>query len=141
LTATAARTRGIAGTGSGGVYGTLVYSVFEDEVIALGDSNLSTEVSYLNDITGFHVKKEHVFQALDAAKGGPVAEGSVGDGTGMNCYEFKAGAHHIGEVELYRSSHVTQRVRLKVNTPSPTMARLASSTLLATDNAAGLAVE
>jgi L-aminopeptidase/D-esterase-like protein len=45
----------------------------------------------LNDIDGFHVKKEHVFQALDSAKGGPVAEGNVGGGTGMVCHEFKGG--------------------------------------------------
>jgi D-aminopeptidase len=36
----------------------------------------------LNDINGFHVKPEHVFHALDSAKGGPVEEGSVGGGTG-----------------------------------------------------------
>ncbi len=46
---------------------------------------------WLNDINGFHVKDEHVFHAIDSAKGGPVAEGSVGGGTGMICYEFKGG--------------------------------------------------
>jgi D-aminopeptidase len=46
---------------------------------------------WLNDINGFHVKPEHVFQALSGAAGGPVAEGSVGSGTGMECYEFKGG--------------------------------------------------
>ena len=46
---------------------------------------------YLNDINGFHVKPGHVFAALDSARGGPVAEGSVGGGTGMVCYEFKGG--------------------------------------------------
>jgi L-aminopeptidase/D-esterase-like protein len=45
----------------------------------------------LNDINGFHVKREHVFEALDSAKGGPVAEGSVGGGTGMICNGFKGG--------------------------------------------------
>jgi D-aminopeptidase len=45
----------------------------------------------LNDSNGFHVKPEHVFQALDGAKGGPVAEGNVGGGTGMVCYQFKCG--------------------------------------------------
>ena len=45
----------------------------------------------LNDINGFHVKPEHVFHALDSAKGGPVEEGSVGGGTGMICNEFKGG--------------------------------------------------
>ncbi len=46
---------------------------------------------YLNDINGMHVKPEHVFQALDAAAGGRVGEGSVGGGTGMVCYGFKGG--------------------------------------------------
>ncbi|WP_099025722.1 DmpA family aminopeptidase [Mycolicibacterium palauense] len=46
---------------------------------------------YLNDINGAHVRPEHVEAALDAATSGPVPEGSVGGGTGMNCYEFKGG--------------------------------------------------
>lgn len=46
---------------------------------------------YLNDSNGFHVKPEHVRTALDQAKSGPVAEGNVGGGTGMICYEFKGG--------------------------------------------------
>jgi L-aminopeptidase/D-esterase-like protein len=45
----------------------------------------------LNDIAGFHVTKEHAFQALDRATGGAVAEGNVGGGTGMVCHEFKGG--------------------------------------------------
>ena len=45
----------------------------------------------LNDINGFHVKPEHVFAALDSARGGAVAEGNVGGGTGMVCYQFKCG--------------------------------------------------
>lgn len=46
---------------------------------------------WLNDINGFHVKPEHVFNALDTAHGGAIEEGSVGGGTGMVCYEFKGG--------------------------------------------------
>jgi L-aminopeptidase/D-esterase-like protein len=46
---------------------------------------------HLNDINGFHVKKEHVFEALDKATSGPVPEGNVGGGTGMICYSFKGG--------------------------------------------------
>jgi L-aminopeptidase/D-esterase-like protein len=46
---------------------------------------------YLNDINGGHVRPEHVEAALYGASGGPVAEGSVGGGTGMNCYDFKGG--------------------------------------------------
>jgi L-aminopeptidase/D-esterase-like protein len=45
----------------------------------------------LNDINGFHVKREHVFAALDSARGGPVTEGNVGGGTGMICHRFKGG--------------------------------------------------
>jgi L-aminopeptidase/D-esterase-like protein len=45
----------------------------------------------LNDINGFHVRKEHVIAALDAAAGGPIAEGAVGGGTGMICHFFKGG--------------------------------------------------
>ncbi|MGE0239280.1 MAG: P1 family peptidase [Parvibaculaceae bacterium] len=45
----------------------------------------------LNDINGMHVKPEHVFQALDGAASGPIAEGNVGGGTGMNLFRFKGG--------------------------------------------------
>jgi len=45
----------------------------------------------LNDINGFHVKREHVFAAIESASSGPVAEGNVGGGTGMRAYEFKGG--------------------------------------------------
>ena len=45
----------------------------------------------LNDINGFHVKPEHVFAAIESARGGPVAEGNVGGGTGMRAYQFKGG--------------------------------------------------
>lgn len=46
---------------------------------------------FLNDINGFHVKPQHVFDALDGASSGVVTEGNVGGGTGMVCYGFKGG--------------------------------------------------
>src|SRR5580693_5569592 len=46
---------------------------------------------YLNDIRGHHVYEEHVVAALQAATGDQPDEGSVGGGTGMNCYQFKGG--------------------------------------------------
>jgi L-aminopeptidase/D-esterase-like protein len=46
----------------------------------------------LNDINGFHIKEEHVFDALNNTHSGPIEEGSVGGGTGMICYEFKGGS-------------------------------------------------
>jgi D-aminopeptidase len=45
----------------------------------------------LNDINGFHVKSQHVFDALATVSRGPVEEGSVGGGTGMVSFGFKAG--------------------------------------------------
>ncbi|HMC18612.1 MAG TPA: P1 family peptidase, partial [Gemmatimonadales bacterium] len=45
----------------------------------------------LNDINGFHVTKQDAWAALDSARGGRVAEGSVGGGTGMVCNRFKGG--------------------------------------------------
>jgi D-aminopeptidase len=47
--------------------------------------------SWLNDIAGRHVKDEHVYEAISSATDGPVAEGSVGGGTGMITCDFKAG--------------------------------------------------
>jgi L-aminopeptidase/D-esterase-like protein len=45
----------------------------------------------LNDINGFHVKTEHVFEAIDNARPGAIELGSLGGGTGMICYDFKGG--------------------------------------------------
>ena len=45
----------------------------------------------LNDINGFHVTKDHALSAIRSANSGPIAEGNVGGGTGMICYEFKGG--------------------------------------------------
>jgi D-aminopeptidase len=46
---------------------------------------------YLNDINGFHLKPEDAFAAMDDAHAGAIAEGNVGGGTGMVCFEFKGG--------------------------------------------------
>jgi D-aminopeptidase len=45
----------------------------------------------LNDIRGLHVTREHVIDAIRNAKTGPVAEGTVGAGTGTVCYGWKGG--------------------------------------------------
>ncbi len=47
--------------------------------------------SWLNDVAGRHVLADNVLEALHTATSGPVAEGSVGGGTGMICCDFKAG--------------------------------------------------
>jgi D-aminopeptidase len=50
-----------------------------------------TNDARLNDIRGRHVTAEHVLEAIRKAEGGPVAEGSVGAGTGTVCFGFKGG--------------------------------------------------
>ena len=45
----------------------------------------------LNDIRGLHVTRDHVIAAITGATGGPVAEGTVGAGTGTVNYGWKGG--------------------------------------------------
>ncbi|MCT2533518.1 P1 family peptidase [SAR92 clade bacterium H231] len=45
----------------------------------------------LSDINGLHLKETHVFEALNTAGSGAIAEGNVGGGNGMITYEFAAG--------------------------------------------------
>lgn len=47
---------------------------------------------YLNDINGGHVTVDVAVDALESASTGPVEEGSVGGGSGMNCYAYKGGS-------------------------------------------------
>lgn len=70
---------------------------------------------YLNDINGGHVRPEHAIAALDAATSGPVAEGSVGGGTGMNCYEFKGGNGTASRVVGYGSGVFTVAAFVQAN--------------------------
>jgi D-aminopeptidase len=51
-----------------------------------------TDDSFLNDVNGHHVTEAHVLSALDGAAGGGIEEGSVGGGTGMIAFAFKAGS-------------------------------------------------
>ncbi len=47
--------------------------------------------STLNDARGIHVSIEDTVRAIESAKGGAVAEGAVGAGTGMMAFGFKGG--------------------------------------------------
>jgi D-aminopeptidase len=70
---------------------------------------------YLNDINGGHVRPEHAEAALDAAASGPVAEGSVGGGTGMNCYEFKGGNGTASRIVQYGAHTFTVGAFVQAN--------------------------
>ncbi len=60
----------------------------------------------LNDIDAQAVRAEHVFAALEGAVGGPVEEGSVGGGTGMVAYGFKAGIGTASRIVDGPENHV-----------------------------------
>ncbi|MGA2966560.1 MAG: P1 family peptidase [Terriglobales bacterium] len=70
---------------------------------------------YLNDINGFHVKPEHVFHAIETARGGPVEEGNVGGGTGMICQEFKGGIGTASRVVNLKEGTYTVGVLAQCN--------------------------
>jgi D-aminopeptidase len=70
---------------------------------------------YLNDINAFHVTAEHAIAAIAAARGGPVAEGNVGGGTGMNCHEFKGGIGTSSRIAATRSGAFTVGVLVQAN--------------------------
>ncbi|HEX6451927.1 MAG TPA: P1 family peptidase [Trebonia sp.] len=70
---------------------------------------------YLNDINGHHITEEIVVSALEQAQTGPVEEGSVGGGTGMNCYQFKAGSGTASRLVEYAGATYTVGVFLQAN--------------------------
>jgi D-aminopeptidase len=58
---------------------------------SLHQSVIGRRTGYLNDIRGRHVEERHVLEALRGARGGPVAEGVVGAGTGTVAFGWKGG--------------------------------------------------
>lgn len=62
-----------------------------DKVQSVNPLVAETNDGYLNDIRGRHVSREDVLAAIKGAKGGSVAEGSVGAGTGTVAFGFKGG--------------------------------------------------
>ncbi|MEZ4588111.1 MAG: P1 family peptidase [Gemmatimonadales bacterium] len=74
-----------------------------------------TADALLNDMDGFHVKPEHVAAALDGARGGRVAEGNVGGGTGMICHGFKGGTGTSSRVVTVGDARYTVGVLVQCN--------------------------
>ena len=70
---------------------------------------------WLNDIAGLHVRPEHVVAALDAAAAGPIEEGSVGGGTGMNAYGYKAGSGTASRIVSHGTDLFTVGVFVQAN--------------------------
>lgn len=88
------------------------------EVLAEGFAlpvSAETYDGFLNDINGFHLDPSHVFAAIDHAVAGPIAEGSVGGGTGMKCFGFKAGSGTSSRVVGFDGSDYTVGTFVQAN--------------------------
>jgi len=70
---------------------------------------------YLNEINGHHVTEDTVVQAIEQAGNGPIDEGSVGGGTGMNCYQFKGGSGTSSRLVDYARTTYTVGVFVQAN--------------------------
>ena len=111
-----------------GLTNTHSVGVVRDAIIAamVGEADWSLPVvgetwdGVLNDIDGFHVRPEHVQEALAAASD-EFALGNVGSGTGMICHGFKGG---IGSASRRAGEHIVgvlvqanhgRRARLRID--------------------------
>jgi len=79
----------------------------------------------LNDMKGQHVKKEDALHALDSAHGGPLQEGNVGGGTGMNCNGFKGGTGTSSRILSSNQGGYTVGVLVQCNYGSRSELRIA----------------
>ena len=70
---------------------------------------------FLNDIYGFHVKEEHVFEAIKNAAPRNVQEGNVGGGTGMLCLGFKGGIGTSSRIVTISDSSYTVGALVQAN--------------------------
>ncbi len=74
-----------------------------------------TDDSRLSDGNSFAVRPEHFQEALAAASSGPVGEGNVGGGTGMNCHEFKGGIGTSSRIAKGQAGTYTVGVLVQAN--------------------------
>lgn len=84
---------------------------------------------YLNSINANTVTPEHAIAAIDAAAPGPLAEGNVGGGNGMNCYGFKGGTGTASRVVRSGDDSWTVGVLLQANFGDRKELRAAGRTL------------
>jgi len=70
---------------------------------------------YLNDVNAPTIETGHAIAAIDAAASGPVAEGSVGGGTGMTCYGFKGGTGTSSRIVQHGADSYTVGALVQAN--------------------------
>lgn len=96
----------------------ITYTLSQEENREVGSVNSvvgETNDGWLNDIRGRHVTPEHVLRAIAEAKGGEVAEGNVGAGTGTICFGYKGGIGTASRVIPERLGGFTVGVLVQTN--------------------------
>src|SRR5262249_28250254 len=79
---------------------------------------------YLNDAYAFHITEDDVYQALRSAAGGTPAEGCVGGGAGMICYDFKGGGGTASRVAPVGDATCTAGAWVQANHGDRSLLRL-----------------
>lgn len=97
------------------VIGYTLHQKGNEEVRSVNAMVGETNDGYLNDIRGRHVTETDVLQAIQNAKTGPVAEGTVGAGTGTVCFGFKGGIGTASRVLPKQSGGYTVGVLVQTN--------------------------
>jgi len=95
----------------------IAYMLRENEDIGLTTGTVNPVVGecndgFLNDQRGRHIDEAAVWQAIDTATNGEVAEGNVGAGTGTSCFQFKGG---IGTASRMTSEGITVGALVQTN--------------------------
>jgi L-aminopeptidase/D-esterase len=83
-----------------------------------------THDGWLSNAETFPVTEAMAHAALDSARGGPVAEGNVGGGTGMICHEFKGGIGTSSRVVDSAGEHFTVGALVQANYGSRDLLRV-----------------
>ena len=86
-----------------------------EDVLSVNPMVGETNDGYLNDIRGLHVTKEHALAAIKKAASGLIEEGSVGAGTGTQCFGFKGGIGTSSRVLPERFGGYTVGVSAQTN--------------------------
>ncbi len=101
-----------------GVEGVVAYTLAQpgnEQVRSVNAVVGETNDGGLNDIRGFHVTRDHVIAAIRSASEGPVTEGTVGAGTGTQCYGWKGGIGTSSRVLPQRYGGYTLGVLVQTN--------------------------
>ena len=84
-------------------------------LVSMNPVVLECNDSFLNDIEGRHVRRDHITHALATARPGAFQQGAVGAGRGMSAYDLKGGIGSASRVVSVARADVTVGVLVLAN--------------------------